>query len=267
MSIQSIFLVLLGAAVFVIGTTNIRAYLRTRRPGNVLRGKVLAARLVEKRDKEDRLIQHYYELTVQCSGDGRTFHEKINSTAEYGKGDEIKLVKNGSRIVPFSGGAMTFGMALAITLSGMGLAVFPVVYQRSGEREGSVVLVLLLILAGVISASSFLRDRRKKLAELEGEIVDILYYRKGDNKKFSKPVESYYPLIKYSIGEKEKIFLSAYNSSTKGAYKTGTKRKLFYDEEQGNIVEKKASPALMVLAVLFWAAALAGIVSILFSGV
>ena len=262
MSIQSIFLVLLGAAVFVIGTTNIRAYLRTRRPENTLRGKVLSSRLVEKRDKEDRLIQHYYELMVQCSGGGKTFNEKMNSTTEYERGDEIKLVRNGSKIVPFSGGGVTFGMALAITLAGMGIAVFPVVYQNNGEKEGSFVLVLLLILAGVISASSFLKDRRRNLRELNGEIVDILYYRRGDNKKFSKPVESYYPLIKYSVDEREKIFLSAYNSSTKGTYKTGTKIKLFYDEEQGNIVEKKASPILMGLSVLFFLVALVGIVSI-----
>ena len=199
---------------------------------------------------------------MQCSGGGKTFNEKVNSTMEYEKGDEIKLVQSGDKIVPASGGGMTFGTALAITLAGMGIAVFPVVYQNNGEKEGSFVLVILLILAGVISASSFLKDRRKKLRELSGEIVDILYYRRGDNKKFSRPVESYYPLIKCRVGEKEKIFLSAYNSSTKGTYKTGTKIKLFYDEEQGNIVEKKASPALMGLAVLFFLAALTGIVSI-----
>ena len=65
MSIQTIFLVLLGAAVFVVGTTNIRAYLRLQKPGNMLSGKVLSAKLVEKRDKEERLIQHYYEMMVQ----------------------------------------------------------------------------------------------------------------------------------------------------------------------------------------------------------
>ena len=58
MSIQNIFLVLLGAVVFVVGTTNIRAYLRRRRPENMLRGKVLSSKQTVKRDKEDRLIQH-----------------------------------------------------------------------------------------------------------------------------------------------------------------------------------------------------------------
>ena len=75
MSIQNIFLVLLGAVVFVIGKTNIRAYLRRRRPENMLRGKVLSSRQTVKRDKEDRLIQHYYELMVQCSGGGKTLNE------------------------------------------------------------------------------------------------------------------------------------------------------------------------------------------------
>ena len=230
---------LLGAAVFVIGTTNIRACLRRQKPENILRGKVLSAKPVEKRDKEDRLIQHYYE-----------------------KGEEIELVRDGGKIVPLSGRGITFGMALAISLAGMGLAVFPIVYQNNGERDGSVVLVLLLLLAGAVCFAAFMKDRKKNLMTVEGEITDILYYRRADNKKFSKPVESYYPLIKCRIHDREKTFLSAYNSSTKGTYKAGTKVKLFYDEETKSIVEKKASPFLMVMAVLFWLMALVGLISI-----
>lgn len=263
MSIQTVFLVLLGVAVFVAGTANIRAYLRMQKPGNILNGKILSVRLVQKRDKEERLIQHYYELTVQCFTGGKTFHEKIKSTTEYEKGDEIKLVKTGDKIAPFSGRPITFGTALAITLAGMGVAVFPVVYQKNGERAGSVILVILLILAGVISLSSFVRGRKKTLSEMNGEIIDILYYRRGDNKKLSKPAESYYPLIRCSIREKEKTFLSTYNSSTKGTYKIGAKVKLFYDEEEGAIVEKKASPALVVMAGIFWLLALMGIIAVL----
>ena len=38
--------------------------------------------------------------------------------------------------------------------------------------------------------------------------------------------------------------------------------KLFYDEEQEAIVEKKASPLLAGLAVIFWLLALVGVISI-----
>ncbi len=263
MSIQLIFLVLSGAVVFVIGTTNIREHLRQKNRENLLRGRVLSVKLVEKRDKEGRLIQHYYEMMMQCHGGGKTFNEKVNSTMEYEKGDEVELVKNGDRLVPFLGKSLSFDMSLAITLAGMGLAVFPIVWQNNGEKAGSVVLVLLLILAGMISCFSFMKDRRKKLTEISGEITDILYYRTGDNKKLSKPVESYYPLIKYVADEKEKTFLSAYNSSTKGTYKAGKKVKLFYDEENKSMIEKRPGFVLMIAAVLFWLMALAGIISIL----
>ena len=49
---QTIVLVLIGAAVFVLGTTNIRGHFRMKRPGMVFKGKVLNAKLVERRDKE-----------------------------------------------------------------------------------------------------------------------------------------------------------------------------------------------------------------------
>lgn len=261
MNIQTVFLILLGVVVFVIGTTNIRMYLRQSRPGNMLTGKVLSARLVEKRDREERLIQHYYELVVQCFDGSKNFHEKVNSTMQYEKGDEIKLVRSGGKPALASEKAVTLGTALAITLAGMGLAVFPVVYLRNGERDGSIVLILLLILAGIISLSSFMRERGKNLTEMQGEIIDILYFTRGENKKFAKPAESYYPLIRCVIQEKEKVFLSAYNSSTKGSYKKGAKVKLFYDAGQERIVEKKASPVLVVLAAAFWLMALVGMVS------
>lgn len=262
MSIQTIFLVLLGVAVFVIGTTNIRGCLRLRKPENMLNGKVISSKLVEKRDKEERLIQHYYELMVLCSGGGKTFHEKIKSTMAYDTGDELRLVRNGGQIVPFTGKNVTLGTAFAITFAGMGLAVFPIVSLKNGEKAGSAILVLLLILAGVVAFSSFMKDRKKSLSPLEGEIADILYYRTGDNKKFSRPVVSYYPLIGCTVHEREKVFLSSYNSSTKGTYKIGAKVRLFYDEEHKSIVEKKASPVLAGIAVIFWLFALVGIVSV-----
>lgn len=262
MSIQTVFLTLLGAVVFVVGTANIRAYLRQRRPGNTLDGKVLSVRLVEKRDKEDRLIQHYYELMVQCAGGGKTFNEKLNSTMQYEKGDMLTLVRDGEQLKSFSERAVTFGSAMAITLAGMGLAAFPAVYQNGGEREGSAILAGLLILGGVVAFSSYWKDRRKKLAQVDGEIIDILYYKRGEDKKFAKAATSYYPLIRCIAQGRERVFLSAYNSSAKGAYKAGAKVKLFYDETNGKIVERKASPMLVVLAAAFWLMAIAGIASI-----
>ena len=132
---QTIVLVLIGAAVFVLGTTNIRGHFRMKRPGMVFEGKVLNAKLVERRDKEDRLIQHYYELQVQCRTQNKTFNHKIKSTTEYEKGEEIQLMQNGGQITMVSNKSISLGIAILIAFAGMALAVFPVVYQCGEERR------------------------------------------------------------------------------------------------------------------------------------
>ena len=157
---QTIVLVLIGAAVFVLGTTNIRGHFRMKRPGMVFKGKVLNAKLVERRDKEDRLIQHYYELQVQCRTQNKTFNHKIKSTTEYEKGEEIQLMQNGGQITMVSNKSISLGIAILIAFAGMALAVFPVVYQNAGKKEGSLVLTVLLILAGCITFFSYMKGKK-----------------------------------------------------------------------------------------------------------
>ena len=188
---------------------------------------------------------------------------KINSTREYKQGEELELMKNGEKIMPVASETVSFDSAIAIILAGMALAVFHVASRNAGDRAGSVLLVLLLFAAGWILLSSFMKDRKRHLIEIEGKITDVLYYRRGENKKLIKASESYYPLIRYKLHDKEKTFISSYNSSLKTAYKTGRTVKLYYDEKTKSLAEKKASPLLALSAVILWCIAAVGIVSIL----
>ena len=165
MSIQTIFIVLIGAAVFVLGTSNLRACLRLRRKGALITGKVMNARLVEKRDP---------------------------------------------------------------AIEGMLLAVFPVVYNNAGEKQGSLILSALFLVGGLIALAFYLGKRKKNLTEITGTITDVLYY-KTEEKKLSKLVESYYPLIQYNLNGKKRTFLSSYNSSRESTYKKDSTVTLYYD--------------------------------------
>lgn len=259
---QSVLIVLIGAAVFVLGTASLRQCLRGKGVKGNFPGKVLNVKLTEKRDEEKRLIQHYYDVTVQYRDDKKVYNQTVKTTREYVKGDTIQLMKNGNQAVAFKPGAVSASMAVMIALAGMFLAVFPVVYQNGDEVKGSAALILFLILIGGVIFLAYVKDRKRKLTEIEGTIEDVLYYTKGKNKKLVKPAESYYPLIRYRAGEKERVFLGSYNSSQKTAYKTGSIMKLYYDEDLEMPVEKKASPVLVAAAVVFWALALVGIISL-----
>ncbi len=261
-NIQMIFIVLIGAAVFVLGTSNMRACLRIRRKGTVIAGKVLSSRLIEKRNPEGKLVQHYYELILSCREDNKKLQQKLNSTREYKKGDEIKLIRNSGKLTPLNTEAVSAGMGFAIAIEGMLVAVFPIVYQNVGEKQGSLVLIFLFLIGGFITLFSYLAKKKRNLDEIAGKIIDVLCYQ-TEEKKFSKSVESYYPLIQYELNGKERILLSNYNSSRESTYKKGAEVALYYDSDTQEIVEKKANPAMMVLTAALWLFAIVGIVGMI----
>lgn len=262
MNIQMIFIVLIGVAVFVMGTSNIRACLRLRRKDAVITGKVLSSRLVEKRNSQGKLIQHYYELTLSCRENNKTSQQKLNSTREYEKNDEIRLIRNSGKLTPLNTGAVSAGMGFIIAIEGMLLAVFPVVYQNRGEKQGYIVLALLFLVGGFIALAGYLGKKKKNLTEISGEITDILCYQ-TEEKKLSKSVESYYPLIRYEVDGKERLLLSSYNSSRETTYKKGAEITLYYDSDTQEIFEKKANPVMLVLAVVLWVFAVVGIMGVI----
>lgn len=260
---QSVLIVLIGTVVFVLGTVNLKSCMKRGRSGKDLFGKVLHVKLIEKRDEQKRLVQHYYEVTVQYEDNRKVFNRKIRTTEEYAQGDRIRLMRDGSQILAYREMPVSTGMSVMIIFSGMMLAIFPVIYGEEGDVEGSIVLVLFLIFIGNIAFAAYRREHNRKLSEIEGEIVEVLYYTKGKKRKLTKTVESYYPLIRYRVGEKARIFLSSYNSSQKTAYKIGTSVKLYYDEERKIPVERKANRMLFAVALLMWILATTGVFSII----
>lgn len=258
MNIQMIFIVLIGAAVFVLGTSNMRACLRLRKKDAVIIGKVLSSRLIEKRNPEGKLIQHYYELTLSCRENNKTSQQKLNSTREYEKNDEIKLIRNSGKLIPLNTGVVSAGMGFIIAIEGMLLAVFPVVYQNIGEKQGKLVLALLFLVGGFIAFSSYAGKKKRHLTKIKGRIIDVLYYQ-TEEKKLSKSVESYYPLIQYELDGTKRILLSSYNSSRETTYKKDSEVALYYDSDTQEIVEKQANPVMLVLAAALWIFAVIGV--------
>lgn len=79
------------------------------------------------------------------------------------------------KITPLNTGAVSAGMGFAIAIEGMLLAVFPVVYNNAGEKQGSLILSALFLVGGLIALASYLGKRKKNLTEITGTITDVLY--------------------------------------------------------------------------------------------
>lgn len=262
MSLEMIFLIVIGVAVFVAGVTMLRSWMRGKKTGGLF-GTVLQSSNVRREDSEGNLIQNYYELTMRITWNKKTENKKIRSTIQYEKGEEVPIYYNGREYVAGTK-ETSAAMALFAIALGLGIIFFPVAYQQVGEKAGFAVLAFILLLVGCGLMVMYLKDRNRKLTPIEGSIKEILYYKTGEGKKLVKPTISYYPIISCEIDGKEKVFQSKYNSSTKTTYKVGSKVGLYWDEEKKDIFEKKAGTGILVMAVVFLAFAALGFVSTLF---
>lgn len=263
LTLQMIFILVFGVAVFVLGTASLRNYLRLRRPGALPSGRVVNVNHIEKRNDQGYLIQYYYELAVQYTEGGRGVTKKIKSTREYQKGDQVRIGQNGREPVVWDEDRSLSPVAsCCIILAGIGLVLMPYAQQRS-EQEASLILALLLILAGGCLTATFLKDRRRSLTAVQGEIVDLLYYKTAEGKRFTKAVETYYPIIRCAVDGKERSFRSKCNSSRASAYPKGKTVTLYCDATTGEIVEKRAGAGYVIGAAACWALAVIGIVSLL----
>lgn len=260
LTIQDLFLVVVGAAILVVGTTSFRLQRRIRKQGLVREGTVTGGKHVEKKDGSGQLIQNYYDLMVEYSVDGHRRRKALKSVDEYLPGDRIRVIRDPGKkdeVTVYEDHKVTVFGPGALILSGLLIAVLPVVRVQYGELYMSVNLALVLAVIGTSLIMAYLRDRKRNLIPIEAEIVDLLYWKTGDDKKkWSKPSVSYYPVLRYSVDGVERIMRSRYNSSTETAYKAGMKRKLYQDMAENRILERGPRKSMLAvgIAILLFAA-------------
>ena len=168
---------------------------------------------------------------------------------EQGKTEEIRIYDDHKITV--------FGPAPLI-LTGLLAAIMPVVKVRYGESFMSVVLALILLVVGGALVAAYVRDRKRNVIPVEAEIIDVLYWKNGDDrKKWSKPSVYYYPILRYEADGVTRTMRSAYNSSTETAFKVGSKRPLYLDSAEHRILERGPRTVMLVI----------GLGLILFAGV
>lgn len=257
MTIQMVFLIVIGAAVLVTGTTSLRRRIRMKRYGSVKEGKILRSKHIEKRDNDGYLIQNYYEVMAEYTDSGHKVKKTLKSVDEYREGDEVKVFAD-----PERGGQIrilgidktpVFGPFILMG-AGILIIVLPFVQKQFGEQYISAILALLLLLVGTALIASYIRDRKKETEEVPAVIAEILKWQPSEKKKWSSPSASYYPILKFTLDGRERTMRSRYNSSTASSYKKGKQITLYRDRDTGDILErgpKKSMAATGILLILF----------------
>ena len=97
LTIQAVFLVVIGAALLVTGTSGLRRSIRMKKQKAQRTGKILRISHVEKRDEEGFLIQNYYETRIEYVENGHRQQATVKSVDEFQEGETKRLVMEDTR--------------------------------------------------------------------------------------------------------------------------------------------------------------------------
>lgn len=252
LTIESVFLVVIGAVIFVVGTTALRKQIRIKMGKLLKEAKIINISHVTKKDDEGYLIQNYYDIKVEFEDKGKTLQKTLKCIDQYEKGDTVKIIKDiergGQYRVYGNDKAPVFGPWILI-LCGILVICMPFVQLKFGDGYMSMLLAIFLMLIGLGLVLAYIKAKSRDLEEITAEIADILKWQSGQKKKWTNPSISYYPIIKYKLNGKEKIMRSRYNSSSVASYKVGKQLVLYKDKNTGDILERGARKSMLIIGI------------------
>lgn len=252
--LSQLFLYIPGIIIFLVGSGQVRNWLRMRRAGSCAEAGVVRCEHVVKKDKQGREIYNYYDVTVEYRNPetGHKEHLAVKSPAEYAPAQRVRMYRARAGEKPalaeykeeflFHPWVMMIGGALLILLA--------LEQNRGHEVQAMVCLTLILIGAGLNLTVDYVRLKKRGLQPLEARITDIYKRQISRETKILKGAKyTYYPIVRYELDGRENIRRCNINSGGTNTFRTGDSLTLYYDPVSGEVLEKHARAGAAVIGV------------------
>lgn len=261
---SKLFLYIPGIVIFLVGSGQVRGWLRGLRTGSNAQGRVLSCNHIIKKDKKDREIYNFYDVLVEYT-DPKSGHKiKINvkSPTEYATAQPVKVYtgSDGKPVLADSEETPVFH-PLVFMLGGAVLILLALEQNRGNEVRAMLCLTVILIGSGLALLWHFTSLKKKKLETLEAEIVDVYSRQLSKETKIIRGSRfTYYPVVRYNLDGQEIMRRCRVNSSSEKSFQIGDKMKLYLDRTTGAVSEHQANLVMAASgAILLISGILAGI--------
>lgn len=262
-SFSELLMYLPGAVVFLVGSGQTRSWLRQLRGTDKADGVVTACEHVVKKDKKDRDVYNYYDVTVTYTdAAGKNEKQVFKSPTEYALKQPVKVYKgsDGKMVITEKEDEDIFH-PLAMMLLGA-LLILLALWQNQGNTVAAMgALSASLLLAGGVLIWNYIKLKRMNMQTIEAEITGTYTRQLSKNSKILKADRfTYYPIVKYEIDGNKNIRRCLVNSSNEKTFKKGETLKLYYEPATGAVREKNANPLILAGGIiLFLIGAVAGL--------
>lgn len=252
--LSKLFMYIPGIILFLVGSGQVRRWLRTYRADSVIDATVVGCKHVVKKDKKEREIYNYYDVTVEYRN-SQTMHQErlaIKSPTEYAEAQQVKMYREKGSNAPGLAEDDEFMFHPWVTMIGGALLIVLALEQNRGrEIPAMICLALIMIGAGVNLLVNYMVVKRRDLQPVDGRVTDVYVRQLSKETKLLKGARyTYYPVVRYELDGKENIRRCNMNSSGKNTFKIGDHFVLYFDREKKIVIEKKESLGSAVVGVI-----------------
>lgn len=261
------FMYIPGVIIFLLGSGQFRNWLSTVRQG-AISGRILRCDHVIKKDNKGRDTFNYYNTLVEYTNPGTGHKEQhaIKTPTEYSVGQQITISRSASgRDITIMDAADDPVFHPFLVMVGGALMIVLVLFQNQGrEVYAMCCLSLLLLGAGLGMIYHYISGSKRKLKPIEATIIDIYSRQLSRSTKIIRGDKfTYYPVVRYTIGNTENTLRCHVNSDRESGFKIGDTITLYYDEETSMVTEQRTKRSILVGGVILALLGIAAGLSIL----
>lgn len=267
MNFSKLLLYIPGILIFLVGSSQTRTWLKTRKPGSSDPGTVVRCTHIVKKDKKGRVQYDYYDILAEyADAAGHLRREVFKSPSEYAEGQQVRIYHaSGAEKSYITEKEDEYVLHPLVMMIGGALLILLALEENSGhEVPAMACLAAILAGSGVSLLFHYIKLKKRNLKPLEAEVIRTYSRQISKETKILRGNKyTAYPIVRYTLDGRECIRRCNINSSQQNAFKEGEHMVLYVDENTGNVYEKNASILHAVFGILLLAAGILAGLSIL----
>ena len=253
--ISQLFMYIPGVIIFLVGSGQVRRWIRMSKGEFCVDAAVMDCRHVVKKDKKGREVYNYYNVSVEYRNPQtkHTERQTVKSPTEYALGQQVRMYRDkGSGTMVLSENKDEFLLHPLVLMAGGALLILLALKENQGkEVQAMACLSLVFLGAGVNLIVNYIWLKRRNLKVICAEIIEIYERQISRETKILKGSKfTYYPVVKYELDGRENIRCCNINSSGQHTFCTGEHMNLYYDPQTKEVLEKHARIGVMVAGII-----------------
>lgn len=252
---SQLFLYIPGIVIFLVGSGQVRRWLRYRKSDVCVDATILSCKHVVKKDSKDRTVMDYYNVTVEYVNPEtkHTERQAIKSPSEFAENQQVRLYRDKNTSQPALMENEDYQLFHPLVIMAGGALCILLAYEqnRGNQIMAMVYLAAILCGAGISLIFSYVTMKKRNLQVLDAEIIEVYSRQISKETKIIRGEKyTYYPIVKYQLNGQDNIRRCNINSSQHTAFKVGEKMKLYYDAANKLVTEKHARTGMMIAGVI-----------------